>query len=413
MSAGEAGPTAPIGGESGDLLALIDPDRLAQLTMRLIDAGGENPPGNEQATVEVLCQIAAELGLDAEVVEVSPGRPNVTITLGETAAGPGLMFLGHSDVVPAGTGWTSDPLASHVSEGRIWGRGACDMKGGLASVLLAMSALRESGTPLSGPVSLVCAVDEEELGAGIRHYIAQPDSAQQQWLGCVVAEPTDLQTVIACRGDSYIELNVTGVPAHSGRPSDGRSAVNAAARIIELIRADHDHLATQSRDLIGPATWNVGMIEGGQATSTVPAHCHLSIDRRLLPGEDAQGICDALLARVEAAGITGDGISAAAAVTMSMPGFSTDAAHPLVAAAGEAVQRAGGQPSIGGWSAACDGGFIAEVLGVPTIVLGPGDLNNEAHQVDESVELAELVTAAHAYALLAAQLLGSTSTERL
>ncbi|GLB68905.1 M20 family metallopeptidase [Arthrobacter mangrovi] len=383
------------------ILDAVDLDRIVGLAARLIGAGGENPGDTEAATVAVLEAAARELRLDIAVQPAAPDRPNILVTLlpaGPAGDAPGLMFLGHSDVVPAGPGWSRQPFQAAVDNGRLYGRGATDMKGGLAAVLGAMAALQQSDAPLSGPVTLVCTVDEEDLGLGIRTLAAS--SLPHDYLGCVVAEPTDLETVVGCRGDSYLELEITGRPAHSGRPADGRNAIAAAARICELIRADHERLQRDQDELLGAGSWNVGLIEGGQGTSVVAPSCSLSLDRRLMPDDDPDRILADLLARIREAGIDTDGISVAGRVSMQMPGFRTPADHPLVAAAVASVEAAGGSTRIGGWTAACDGGFIVRDFGVPAIVLGPGGLNDQAHQADESVGLDELAIAARAYALL-------------
>jgi len=379
------------------VLDLIREADVVSLTSDLVAAGGENPGGTEAATVEVLAGFARATGLEVSVEEVAPGRPNVTAVLpGGTR--PGLLFLGHSDVVPAGPGWNRAPFEPYVRDGRLYGRGSTDMKGGLAAVLIALRALRSAGVSLPGPMALACTVDEEDLGLGIRAFTAA--AGPFPYSACVVAEPTDLTTVIACRGDSYLELRVTGKPAHSGRPADGRNAIDAAARILDLLRADHAALQANAEPLLGAGSWNPGMIRGGTGTSMVAAECTLSLDRRLMPGEDPEAILEALLAAVRAAGIATDGITVEGTVTMEMPGFRTAPDHPLVGNAVTSLADAGVGSAVTGWSAACDGGFIARDFGVPVIVLGPGGLNDQAHQVNESVSVAELVAAARAYALM-------------
>jgi succinyl-diaminopimelate desuccinylase len=388
------------------VLDLVDLDGLVDLTRALVDAGGENPGGTEQETARVLSVAGLARGLAVRTDDAAPQRPNVDVELtpgGPVGEGPGLLFLGHSDVVPAGPGWSRDPFRSVVDGGRVFGRGATDMKGGLAAVLVAMDALHRAGAPLAGPVRLACTVDEEDLGLGIRHLTTR--GLGRAFAGCVVAEPTDLQTVIACRGDAYLEVTVTGVPAHSGRPEDGRNAIDAASRLLALVREDHEDHARTPDPLLGSATWNIGRIDGGRATSMVAPQCHLWLDRRLMPGEDPEAILSGLLAAADRAGITGDGISLDGTVTMSMPGFRTPREHPLVETVHGAVRAVGGPDSIGGWSAACDGGFVAQDLGVPTVVMGPGGLNDQAHQVDESVAVHELELAARAYVLTALRML--------
>jgi len=387
------------------VVALISEADLVALTSALVAAGGENPGGTEEATVEVLKEFCLGAGLSVSTDLVAPGRPNCTVVL-PGGGEPGLLFLGHSDVVPAGTGWERPPYDPYVRDGRLFGRGSTDMKGGLAAVLIAFQALRDAGAELPGSAALACTVDEEDLGIGIRAYTAAALTAAAlnnqpfPYSGCVVAEPTDLETVTACRGDSYLELKITGKSAHSGRPADGRNAIDAAARILDLVRADHDALQTDLDELLGAGTWNIGLIRGGTGTSMVAAECTVSLDRRLMPGEDPKLILDALRARITEAGIDSDGITVEAEVTMEMPGFRTPESHPLVANAVNALADAGVASTISGWSAACDGGFINRDLGVPVIVMGPGGLNDQAHQVNESVSIAELLAAARAYALM-------------
>ncbi|VFA88350.1 Acetylornithine deacetylase [Gordonia paraffinivorans] len=388
------------------VLDLIDETAIVALTTALVEAPSENPGGTEAAAVDVLEKACLSPGLAVETHEVAPARPNLVATL-PAGGGPGLMFLGHSDVVPAGPNWTGDPYRVRNHDGLLIGRGTTDMKGGLASVVAAMSALSRAGdfgVELSGPVRLVCTVDEEEHGIGVRDHVSRP--ADHEFLGCVVAEPTNMQVVRGCRGASYIEIDVTGRAAHSGRPADGRSAINAAAAIVEIIRADQERLAGSADDLLGYGTWNVGTIAGGQGISVVAPNCSLGIDRRLMPDEDPHAIAEQLRKTIRDRQIDTDGITVDVRVTMEMPGFATAADHPLVTTAVGAVTDAGAATSVGGWSAACDGGFVSRDLGIPSIVLGPGNINTEAHQPDESVAVADLVTAAKAYALAGLRMLG-------
>jgi acetylornithine deacetylase len=384
------------------VLDLLDVDDLRSLAVDLVRASGQNPPGEEAATAAVLADACATRGLHCEVVEVEPGRPNVSGVL-PGGSGPGLLLLGHSDVVPVGDGWTVDPFGAEVRDGRLYGRGAADMKGGLAACIVAMTALKRSGVRLSGPVELAVVVDEEETGKGVRHYLASSD--RSAFAGCVVAEPTDLQTIVAARGDSYIEVSVHGRAAHSGDPSQGANAIQGAAAVVRAIEDSHAGLASRAHPLVGPATWSVGLVRGGSGTSTVPAECTLVVDRRLLPGETGDQAVDELVARIAGLDLPGRGLCAQVRLAMEMPGFETPADHPLVRAADSAVTAAGGPGlPLGGWTAACDGGFVARDAGVPVVVLGPGSVATQAHRADESVALDDLVTAARAYILLALRL---------
>ena len=383
------------------VLDKIDEDQLVELTRSLLRAHGQNPPGEEATTVAVLAGAAAALGLEVREETVQEGRNNLGVTL-PGGDGPGLLLLGHTDVVPVGEGWTKDPFGAALSDGRIYGRGASDMKGGLAACLSAMSALRGSG--LSGPVELAALVDEEENGMGIRAYVSSKPAA---FLGCITAEPTDLQTIVGARGASYVRIEVHGTACHAGSPDDGANAIYGAAAVVAEIEKMHTELADRPHPLLGPATWSVGRIRGGSSGSTVPAECVVVADRRLLPAESAAAVVDELRARVDALPLTDRGLTVEMSVPMEMPAFETPEDSPLARAAVAAVADAGG-PALppGGWTAACDGGFVASDLGVPVVVVGPGSVAEQAHRPDESVAVEELIVAARAYALTALRLLG-------
>jgi acetylornithine deacetylase len=383
-----------------DVLDRIEESELVGLTAALLRAVGQNPPGAEAATVNVLGSAAAELGLDVVESEVEPGRNNVRVTL-DGGQGPGLLLLGHTDVVPVGDGWTTDPFGGMVRGGRIHGRGASDMKGGLAAALTAMAALRGAG--LNGPVELAALVDEEETGKGIRAYVG---AAPRPFLGCITAEPTDLQTIVGARGDSYLRVEIHGTACHAGNPDDGANAIYGAAAVVAEIERLHAELAKRPHPLLGPATWSVGQIRGGTGGAIVPAECVVVADRRLLPGESTDTVLDDLRERVAALRLVDRGLTVDVAMPMEMPAFETPAESELARVTDAALVDAGGPGlPLGGWTAACDGGFVARDLGVPVVVLGPGSVTGQAHRADESVAVWELLVAARAYALAALRLL--------
>lgn len=168
----------------------------------------------------------------------------------------------------------------------------------------------------------------------------------------------------------------------------------------------HAELAAQGHPLVDPATFNVGTIHGGTGGSVVPAQCRLGVDRRLLPGEHIEDVLAAVSDRLGGLRLDQRGLSYAVESPMDMPGFQTPADHALVSAVDGAARAAGGPGlPLGGWTAACDGGFVASEWGVPVVVLGPGSVNEQAHRPDESVGVDELVTAARTYALAALRLL--------
>ena len=387
-------------------LALIIEADLVALTQEFVRQPGENPPGEEAARVRALIAACRARDLTVSTTSAAEGRENVSATT-TGGNGPRLLLLGHTDVVPVGDGWTVEPFGGVVRDGRIFGRGTSDMLGGLAACVVAMDAVQRAAaatsTLLTGGIELAATVDEEEGGLGIRRFMADEPPA---YLGCITAEPTDLQTIVAARGDCYLDISVHGQAAHAGRPSDGRNAIYGAARVIESLREWHDELAAAPHPLVGPATWSVGIVTGGQGTAIVPAACRIQADRRLLPGEDPDAVLAAVIERIDKLGLGDDDLRVDVTMPMSMPGFETPAAGGFAATVDGALADSGG-PGLppGGWTAACDGGFVSRDFGVPTVVLGPGSVNDQAHRPDESVAIAELVTAAQTYVRVAARLL--------
>jgi acetylornithine deacetylase len=400
-----------VSAEEQRVLDLIDVDEIVEITRALVAAPGENPPGGEAATVAALQVAAAARGLTSRLSEVEPDRANITVTA-PGGTGPGLLLLGHTDVVPVGEGWTVPPLGGLVRDGRLYGRGATDMKGGLAACLVAMSALRRAGVELSGPVDLAAVVDEEEVGKGIKHHLAQilgegqTHGATPAYVGCVVAEPTDLQTVVAARGAAYLEVRVTGKAAHSGNPADGANAIYGAAAVISDLERWHAELAASPHPLVGPPMWSVGLVDGGTGASIVPAECTIVVDRRMLPSEKPTQVLEETRQRVAALDLPARGLGVDVTMTMDMPGFETAGDDPFVTSVDTAMTAAGGPGlPLGGWTAACDGGYVARDTGIPVVVLGPGSVQDQAHRADESVGVDELLTSARAYALMAMRLL--------
>ena len=378
--------------------ALINGEQITADTCELIRGRGENPGDTEGETVRRLAAILTREGAIVTQQELAPDRPNLRAVWGPED-GQAVLFLGHSDVVPAGEGWTADPFEPRLEDDAIIGRGATDMKGGLAAVVAACSALARERPELR--LELLCTVDEEDRSQGVQLSLELDEP--RRYLACIVAEPTDLDVVIGCRGASNLVIEATGASAHAGRPSDGVSAIYAASRVIETVRGLHEQAQQGELDpLLGAPTWNVGTIEGGSGTSMVPRVCTVTIDRRTMPGEDPHDILEQLLAEaradIQATAFDGhERVELAGAVDMIMPGFRTDPESPLVHAATRALAAVDVEPRVTGWTAACEGGFIAAHHGCPTIILGPGDINTQAHQPDERVEVDDLVAAARAY----------------
>ncbi len=388
------------------LMEAIDLDEVAELVSKLVKQPSPNPPGGEEDVANRLAEACRERGLDVRLDEAAPGRPNVHASIGP--AGPdGLLLLGHTDTVPPGEGWTRDPYGGVIEDGRLFGRGATDMKGGIAAAVIAMAALTREGVELSAPVMLAAVVDEEESGLGVRTML---ERGGVEASAAIVPEPTDLQTIVACRGNCYVDVEVRGRSAHAGSPHAGRNAIYGATRVIDGVQRLDAELAVESHPLLGAGSWSVGVIRGGTGTAMVPDRCRVSIDRRLLPGQTGEGARDEIEALLAALDLTAQDLSASAELLMEIPSFEVPPDHPLVTVVREASIDAGGPDlPVAGWTAACDGGYLMRDTGMPAIVLGPGSVVEQAHRPDESVSVVAVVTAARAYALCAMRMLAHVS----
>jgi acetylornithine deacetylase/succinyl-diaminopimelate desuccinylase family protein len=400
MSGAEMALTA----EESRVLAAVDEAALTDLLQGLVRCPSPNPPGGEERTVAYLAKACEEAGLTVELDEVLPGRPNLYASAGPGGDGA-ILVLGHTDTVPAGEGWTYDPYGGVVDSGRLFGRGAADMKGGLAAAVAAMGALLRAGAPLREGVTLAAVIDEEEHGQGVRAFLSRRPKARC----ALVPEPTDLDTVIACRGNCYVEIAVEGRAAHAGSAELGRNAIYGAVRAVESIRRLDEELAAHTHPLLGRAAWSVGTIHGGTATATVPAGCSVSVDRRLLPGQTGAQALNEVERALGGLALEDDGLRAGAELLMEIPSFELPSDDPFVQLVHRASVDAGApERPLGGWTAACDGGYLIRDGGIPSIVLGPGSVAEQAHKPDESIELMEVVLAARIYALALLRLLSAS-----
>jgi acetylornithine deacetylase len=377
----------------------LDEREVIKLTAELIRR--PSVTGEEKSVVELLANFLADHGLPVELDEAAPDRPNLTCLWGADD-GPTLLLTGHSDTVPIGNGWTRDPFAGEIDDGRLYGRGSCDMKAGLAGMAIAMVALkRRMGRP-RGRVLFAACVDEEESGIGTKAAIKA--GLKADW--AVIGEPTELQTIRAAKGNCYFEVEVAGRAAHAGSPERGANAIYGATRAIAAVEAHHAELQQRRHPLLGSPSCSVGTIEGGMTVSAVPDSCRFRVDRRLLPDETGESALAELSHALDRHAVMPAGTTRREFLRMDMPALELREGHSLIDAVKRAAQDCGGPDlPVGGWSAACDGGYLMRDAGIPTVLLGPGSIVHQAHRPDEFVPIDQLVIAARSYAALAARLI--------
>jgi acetylornithine deacetylase/succinyl-diaminopimelate desuccinylase family protein len=378
----------------------LDERAVIKLTAELIRR--PSVTGAEKSAVELLANFLSDHGLPVRLDEAAPDRPNLTCLWGADE-GPTLLLTGHSDTVPIGNGWTRDPFAGEIDDGRLYGRGSCDMKAGLAGMAIAMVALKRRMVRPRGRVLFAACVDEEESGIGTKAAIKA--GLEADW--AVIGEPTELQTIRAAKGNCYFEVEVSGRAAHAGSPERGANAIYGATRAIAAVEAHHAELQQRRHPLLGSPSCSVGTIEGGMTVSAVPDSCRFWVDRRLLPDETGESALAELSRALDRHAVMPAGTSHREYLRMEMPALELGEGHSLIDALRRTARDCGGPDlPVGGWSAACDGGYLMRDAGIPTVLLGPGSIVHQAHRPDEYVPVDQLIIAARTYAGLAARLIG-------
>jgi len=331
------------------------------LLRELLRVDSRNPtlvPGGpgEHAVAHTLRDILASWGLRAHLREAAPGRPNVIARIGNGANGaPTLMFNGHIDVVGI-DGMTHDPWASMEQDGKLYGRGASDMKAGVAAMCAAAARLADRS--IAGELIVAAVVDEEFESLGTRALIEGGLRAD----AAIVTEPTQLAIMPAHRGFVWIDVTTLGRAAHGSRWDLGVDAIRHAGLVLaELERLDSEHLPRASHPLLGRPSIHASLIEGGSGMSTYPERCTLRLERRTIPGEtpdavrrEIEDVCAAVAARQPQ-------FRAEVTVTLSQPPSDVAVDAPIVRAVEEAIRGSGGGDSdvriaggngAGGWRCA-------------------------------------------------------------
>lgn len=385
--------------------AAVDVDAVAELTRDLVRIRSENPPGRETEVVDHLREVFAGMGIDGEVVEPSPGRQSLLAATGDgrSTGKPVLLVNGHLDTVPVRPdAWRHDPFGGQVQDGRLYGRGSADMKGGVAAAITALQVCRDLGLDLPCEVAFHLVADEElggEQGTAVllREGLVRADA-------CLDPEPTGLRLCLAERGLMFATVRTRGIPAHGSEPSRGRSAIISAAAIAQVL---HDNEFPQTpHPLLGTTTCNVGVIRGGSGPNVVPEECELLIDRRVLPGDTEESVVRGIVDRIASLGLS-PGTDFELVVDTFCEPSEIDAGHPFVGDVADSFAAMTGRaPGTTGLPFTTDARFMRNQLGIPAVVFGPGRLE-VAHTVDEYVEVDALVTAVAVYAHLFASFTGT------
>ena len=323
---------------------------------------------------------------------VAPLRDNVVARYEPAGAAPTLVFEVHQDTVPV-DGMTVEPFGGRVEGGRLYGRGACDVKGGMAAMLTAFARLVREKPPGAARVVMACTVDEEFTFLGVQRLAAGDlRGGRPGPVEAVVAEPTGLDVVDAHKGAVRWHLTTAGRSCHSSTPELGVNAIYRMAALLPHVERFADRLRARRVDpRLGPATLSVGRVEGGTSVNTVPDRCLVEIDRRLLPGEDPAAAPGELAAYLrEQAGPGAE--FASSEPWLAAPALAAEDSAGLAARLLDAVAAVAGPHALRAVPYGTDASTLSGA-GVPSVVFGPGDIAR-AHTRDEWVPLDEVGQAA-------------------
>ena len=350
-----------------------------------------DPTGAGEAEIAAYVADALnKLNLEVDTLESEPGRPSVVGTLKGTGGGRSLMLNGHVDTVAIDE--MLDPFSATVGDGKMYGRGAYDMKCGLAACMTAVKSLIDTGVSLAGDVLVAAVADEEYASLGttevIKHH--QVDAA-------IVTESTELEICIAHRGYIHIEVETIGRAAHGSRFKEGIDAnMRMGYFLAELDKLEKDLRARKAHPLIGPPSLHAGVLKGGTGPSTYAASCKLVIERRTIPGETESQIVGELQTIIDRLTAVDPTFEATLKILLARNAFEVDPERDVVKVLQQSAKEVlGKQPELVGQPYWMDTALLSDA-GVEAVAMGP--IGAGAHSKEEWVDLDSVIQMAEVLA---------------
>jgi acetylornithine deacetylase/succinyl-diaminopimelate desuccinylase family protein len=384
----------------------IDKKEVTELTREMVKI--PSITGNEAELADYIKSRLKEIGFKVSQIEVEKNRPNIIGKLEGQKGSPILLLNGHMDTVPPGDleKWDHDPYIGTVEKGRLYGRGACDMKGGLASMLTAAKSIADSGESLAGNIIFTAVVDEERGSIkGTKVLVDQGIKADQ----ALIAEPSDLKVNIAHKGDLGLEIILHGKVAHAANPSKGVNAVHKMIYLIqEILNIPEKYKWNERKNhsLVGLPTLGISVIKGGIQRNMVPDYCSAVFDRRTVPRLDS--IDEAkreLLTIIEESKEKDPELVVELKNILEVESCEIRESEPIVQILKNCFKKIYlREPIVTGVSYFTDAHFLVNQGGIPSAMYGPGSID-QAHAVNEYVDLEQLVDSSKVYALTIAKYL--------
>ena len=383
----------------GRLFGKDTPGKLAAL----IRMPSTTPPINVKPVAEALALFAEDTGAVPELQEVEPEKPNCILTW-DFGPGRTLVLNTHMDVNnPSGQIWSFDPFSPFEKDGRMYGLGACDAKGSLAAMLTAAERVASDRGSVHGKLVLTAVMGEEAGGLGSLFLC----NAGLQADGAVVGEPTGLKLCTVHKGTYMRRITFHGKAVHSARSAAGINAIDHAAAFCMKYRELRRQLEAFPHPILGPADASITLIGGGTRQNTIPECCSVLADRRLLPGETHEKADRELQTILEELKREIPQLDAEVERVVATVPSETAVGERIVQCARNALRNAGiSETEPGGFCGGCDMSKLVNIAHIPTVILGPGSMEN-AHSPDEFAETAQVLKAADIYELLIRDFLGA------
>lgn len=384
--------------------ALSDPTISLLADLVAIDSVNPALVAGAHGEAAIAARIAGELrmlGMEVDVFDAAPGRPNVVGVLHGRHSGPALMFCGHTDTV--GVTGMQRPFSPDIRDGRLFGRGAQDMKGGLAAMIGAARLIVEEGGLERGSLLVAAVADEEHASLGAEALVRRwhADAA-------VVTEPTGLDVAIAHKGFQWVAIRTRGRAAHGSRPQDGRDAILRMGRVLVALEALNARFSERTaHPLLGLPSLHASTIEGGHELSTYPVHTWLQFERRTLPGEAANVAAREAEAILRHLRNEDPEFEAEAEAIFGREAYEVDAGHPLPGLLLDAASAAGCSSRLAGMTFWTDAAILG-AAGIPSVLFGPGGAG--LHGTEEYVLLEDVRRCRDALAGLARLFTGTVRT---
>jgi len=368
----------------------IKREALLSLLQDLIQIESVNPSlaskgSGEAAIARYIGDYLSNLGLEVHFQEIEKNRVNVVGILKGSGGGPSLMLNGHTDTVSADS-MEMDPFAAEENDGKIYGRGALDMKAGVAALITAVQSIITAGIKLQGDVILTLVADEEYASIGtetvVNEYTA--DAA-------IICEPTDLDIVIAHKGFAWTKIEIFGHAAHGSLPHIGVDAIVKAGKVLAAVdELGQTSLKKKTHPLLGSASIHASLIEGGTELSTYPDYCKIELERRNLPGEDRKQVTEEMQALLDNIRRQDNQFKADLEVFFFRPAFEISREQPIVQTVSRAYASALNKtPKFEGMWGWLDSAILAQA-GIPAVIFGPS--GEGAHAAVEHVDVQSVIT---------------------